>query len=309
MKALFFGLGSIGKRHLVNLTELCQKLNIELEVVALRSTPQALPDDLARLVHRQVQALPDENFDLAFITNPTHLHALAIGELKNRVNTFFIEKPLFDHPGYDLDVLGLGEEQKAYVAAPMRWTGLYGALKKHLAGLRVYTARAICSSYLPQWRADVDYRENYSAHRAMGGGVSLDLIHEWDYLHDLFGPPLQNLSLRGQYSHLEIDSDDISIYIARWETLLGELHLDYFGRGYCRKLELFCQTGTLLANFGTGALTLPNGTAEDWAEDANRRYQREMDYFVRYALTGPCQSLNSPRLALQVLKTALGEEA
>ncbi len=88
---------------------------------------------------------------------------------------------------------------------------------------------------------------------------------------------------------------------------MGELHLDYFGRSYRRQLELFCENGTVLADFGTGRLSLPDGTAEDYAEEANARYLREMDYFLTYALAGAGESTNSPRLALQVLKTALGE--
>ena len=309
MRVLFTGLGSIGRRHLKNLSAVCQQRGIRLEATALRTGAEELDSDIAGLLHRQVRAFPNETFDAAFITNPTHLHALTIGELQGRIGAFFIEKPIFEHADYQLKELGLGTHQKAYVAAPMRWTALYAALKRHLPRLRVYSARAICSSYLPDWRTGVDYRENYSARRKMGGGAALDLIHEWDYLYDLFGAPLETCHLHGQMSHLEIDSDDISLYIARWETLMGELHLDYFGRSYCRKLELFCQDGTLTADFGAGSLILPDGDVEDFSEDANCRYVREMDYFVTYALEGHGPSVNSPQQALQVLKTALREES
>lgn len=65
----------------------------------------------------------------------------------------------------------------------------------------------------------------YSAHKALGGGVTIDLIHEWDYLVDLFGVPETICNIRGKYSDLEIDSDDLSIYIAQYPTLLAEVHL------------------------------------------------------------------------------------
>ena len=65
----------------------------------------------------------------------------------------------------------------------------------------------------------VDYRTVYSARRAMGGGVTIDLIHEWDYLVDLFGRPQEVYNFKGTYSELEIDSDDLSVYIARWPRL------------------------------------------------------------------------------------------
>jgi predicted dehydrogenase len=309
MRALFTGLGSIGIRHLNNLCALCESRGIALEVTALRSGGRPLPEGAAGRVQRQLHALPpEERFDLAFITNPTRLHAVTLGKLAGRADTFFIEKPVFEHPHYDLRQLGLGPEQKAYVAAPMRWTALYLALKKWVeSGAEVFSARAVCSSYLPEWRPKTDYRESYSAQKAMGGGVTLDLIHEWDYLYDLFGPPQFSCNLRGKYSGLEIDSDDLSVYVAQWPKLLGELHLDYFGREYRRRLELLCPQGALTADFASGRLTLPDGGETDFAEAANARYMREMEYFITYALGGRGESVNSPQKALEVLKIALGD--
>ncbi len=308
MRALFVGLGSIGTRHLKNLTALCGQKNIPLEAYALRSSERELPADTAALLAGQFTELPEgEKWDLAFITNPTHLHAAAIGQLAGRVGSFFIEKPIFEATGYDLEVLGLVEGQKAYVAAPMRWCGAFLELKKQMARLRPYSARVICSSYLPDWRPNVDYRQVYSAHRDMGGGVTIDLIHEWDYLVDLFGVPLESYNFKGTYSDLEIDSDDLSVYIARYPALLVEVHLDYFGRSYRRGIELFCKDGTVTADFGAGTVTLENGEVIDCAEPVNRRYEREMEYFVNYSLQGTGESINPPAQALQVLKLTLGE--
>ena len=134
------------------------------------------------------------------------------------------------------------------------------------------------------------------------------MIHEWDYLVDLFGVPEALYNFKGTYSELEIDSDDLSVYIARYPSLLAEVHLDYFGRGYRRSIELFCRDGSVVADFGAGTLTLPNGTVEHYEEDVNRRYEREMAYFVDYALGDTPASCNPPELALQVLQLTLGEK-
>lgn len=308
MKVLFAGLGSIGSRHLKNLTEVCRRRQIPLSVTALRHGNRPLPPDVAPLVEREIGALDAaERFDVAFITNPTHLHADVLGRLAGRVGTLFIEKPIFESGGYSLAALGLAEGQKAYVAAPMRWCGVYLALREELRGLPVYSVRSICSSYLPGWRPGADYRTVYSARREMGGGVTLDLIHEWDYLVDLFGMPQQVHNFKGKFSALEIDSDDLSVYIARYPSFLCELHLDYFGREYRRSVEVFTEQGTITADFGSGILTLPGGKVQNCAEPVNQRYMREMEYFVEYALQGKGESVNSPAKALQVLKTTLGE--
>lgn len=308
MNVLFVGLGSIGTRHLQNLSKICEEKKLPLQVTALRHSTRPLPKETAALVHTETTALAaGAHFDAAFITNPTHLHGTVLAQLASRADTFYIEKPIFENGNYNLAALGLTGRQKAYVAAPMRWCGVYLALKEKLQTLPVYSVRAICSSYLPSWRPNADYRTVYSAHREMGGGVTLDLIHEWDYLVDLFGSPAKVFNLKGKYSALEIDSDDLSVYIAEYPRFLCELHLDYFGRTYRREAEFFTEEGTMVANFGTGQLVLPNGQVENHEEPVNRRYEREMEYFVNYALHGTGESVNSPAKALQVLKITLGE--
>ena len=44
------------------------------------------------------------------------------------------------------------------------------------------------------------------------------------------------------------------------------MHLDYFGRGYRRSIELFCRDGSYLADFGKGTLTLPDGTGFEFCK-------------------------------------------
>ena len=83
------------------------------------------------------------------------------------------------------------------MAAPMRWCGTMLALKEELPRLKPYSARVICSSYLPDWRPGVDYRTVYSAHREMGGGVTIDLIHEWDTWWSCSACPARCTTSRG----------------------------------------------------------------------------------------------------------------
>ena len=309
MEVLFVGLGSIGTRHLRNLFEVAKEKGIDVQADALRSSMRPLAEDVEGLLRAQYVSYDQlGHYDAAFITNPTHLHAHTLAELAGKVDCFFIEKPIFEGTGYDLAQLGLGPDQKAYVAAPMRWCGTFLALKERMPDLKPYSVRVICSSYLPDWRPGVDYRTVYSAHKEMGGGVTIDLIHEWDYLVDLFGAPMEAYNFKGTYSHLEIDSDDLSVYIARYPSLLAEVHLDYFGRTYRRTIELFCADGTVTADFGAGTLTLANGLVQHFEEPVNDRYMREMEYFLDYAINGQGESINSPAMALDVLKLTLGEE-
>ncbi len=314
LKVLFCGLGSIGKRHLKNLHSVCNKNNISLTVHALRHTQKNKPIkeldcEIKNLVHEQYTWKQTENlpkYDAIYITNPTSDHYKAMKLLKNNTNSWFIEKPIFDSTDKNVSECIL-EWQKAYVAAPMRFCKTMIELKKILPQLKVYSARVICSSYLPDWRAGTDYRTTYSAHKHMGGGVTIDLIHEWDYLHDLFGKPCEVFSFKGKFSHLEIDSDDLSVYIASYKNMLCEVHLDYFGRGYRRNIELLCENGTVVADFGQCTLKLEDGTILDFNEEVNERYIRETEYFINYILSDEKQSINSPQNACDVLKTSMAQ--
>jgi len=307
MDVLFTGLGSIGTRHLQNLHTVAAEQGISVRAFALRSSDRPLPEATRALLAGEYTALPEHaHYDAAFLTNPTHLHFDTLRLLRGRVDTLFIEKPIFDTADRELSAC-LAPGQKAYVAAPMRWCGVMLALKKLLPTLAPYSVRVICSSYLPDWRPNVDYRTVYSAHRDMGGGVAIDLIHEWDYLVELFGLPEETHCFTGKYSRLEIDSDDLAVYIARYPSLLAEIHLDYFGRTYRRTIELFCQDGTVTADFGACTLTHADGAIERFEEPVNERYLREMAYFLSYARGGAGESVNPPETALRVLKLTKGE--
>lgn len=239
MKICFIGLGSIAKRHIKNLKELYPDSSID---VLRHSKNNSLPDVVKKYIHNIFTDFSEvKNYDAIFITNPTSLHYNTLKRLINHSNNFFIEKPVFETGEEDINNLNLKKDALYYVACPLRYTNVIKYLKENISCNKVYSVRAISSSYLPEWRLGIDYRNTYSAKKALGGGVAIDLIHEWDYLFFLFGMPNSVYSITAQKSNLEIDSDDIAVYIAEYNSLIVELHLDYFGRVPIRKLELFCE--------------------------------------------------------------------
>jgi len=85
MKVLFVGLGSIGKRHLNNLIHIASRRGSPLEVDALRSSLKPLPPELAAVIkHQYIDFEQLGHYDVAFITNPTSLHASTLADLAGK---------------------------------------------------------------------------------------------------------------------------------------------------------------------------------------------------------------------------------
>ena len=180
------GLGSIGQRHIKNILSLCAEKGLSHTVVALRHKPSALPSALASLVDREAYSYADMPCcDIVLICNPSQVHLETVHKLKNKAAKIFLEKPAFIKPVSEAELSELDPSgDKIRIACPLRHSRTYEALSAFVKANDVYSARAICSSYLPQWRPMADYSKLYSA-REDSGGVKIDLIHEFDYMFRL----------------------------------------------------------------------------------------------------------------------------
>ncbi len=311
MKICFIGLGSIGTRHLRNLVKILSERGIEYEIHALRTSNRELPEDVEKIIDKQFTSYETmgNDYDIVFITNPTNKHYETLMNVIPKTRHIFIEKPLFMDLKNGIESISVKPGSVDYVAAPLRYNAVFPFIEEFVKKNRVYSARAICSSYLPEWRKNVDYRKNYSAKKDMGGGVSLDLIHEWDYLKLLFGIPRKLFYLCGTKSELEIDSDDIAVYIAEYTDKIVELHLDYFGRRSVRQLELFTESGTMKADFISQTVSFDNGSEKNDipVSIVNDPYVSEMNHFIDLCTGVKKDNLNDIKTAYGTLKIALGK--
>lgn len=277
-KVLFVGLGSIGKRHFNNLRLIMPDCRID----ALRQSPDML-DGLENVYTSYEEIKAD--YDIAFITNPTKLHYETINKLSKKVKNMFIEKPIFDKIQESEFSEGIN-----YVACPLRYSDAVKELKKYSQENKIFAFRAICSSYLPNWRKTGDYRKCYSANADMGGGVELDLIHEIDYLKWIFGKFDLVKRISGKKSNLEITSDDIAVYTFENKSVIGSLHLDYFGRTTKREIEVYTKDETKVF---------------DLTKSTNDIYIEELNYFLNLIKTKEKNHYNTPQEAIESLEEAL----
>lgn len=309
MKVCFVGIGSIAKRHIRNLHQICDELKIQLTIDALRRQNSSPLQDIQYIsnVFTTIEELPDD-YDVIFLTNPTEYHADTLISLHDHAKHFFIEKPVTSIDTIDkLQEMKLRDDSIYYVACPLRYTNVIQYLKKTIDPKKVNSVRSISSSYLPDWRPGTDYRNTYSAHKDLGGGVAIDLIHEWDYLSFLFGMPTEVKSFIGKVSDLEIDSDDYAIYIARYaDNMIAELHLDYFGRKTIRTIEIYTDEDTIVGDLVAGEVRyLKANKIVDLKSDRDDFQKRELMFFID-AINGKEDVQNDIEEAVRVLKLTQG---
>jgi oxidoreductase GFO/IDH/MOCA family len=309
LRLCFVGIGSIAKRHIRNLQRIAKEDGVLFHIDAVRRSGQKDEDEVFRYIDHVYTdvSLLNKNYDAIFITNPTEKHLETLQVLEGRGESFFIEKPLVSIHQLKLAMEYTVNRNKIYyVACPLRYNAVIQYIKKNINPKEVISVRSISSSFLPDWRPGQDYRQSYSAKKSLGGGVSIDLIHEWDYLSYLFGTPQKVNYMGGKKSTLEIDSDDYAIYIAEYEDKILELHLDYFGRSIMREITLFTEQDTIMGDIAKNKISfLKEGRIIDFHEERDDYQLRELRHFLSIC-EGKVENENSISKAISTLRLTQG---
>lgn len=168
-KIAFCGMGSIGRRHFKNTIKYLSEHDCSFQIDVIRSGKgKKLEDVFENYIseyYSDMDVIP-EDYDIIFITNPTSMHWNSIRQYQNCTQSMFIEKPVTD--SVETGAEELRRDLVCYVACPLRYTKVLQYLKRNIDVGRVYSVRAVCSTYLPGWHPQEDYRESYSARKDMG---------------------------------------------------------------------------------------------------------------------------------------------
>lgn len=301
------GLGSIGNRHLKNIVTVLREREVSYSIDLIRSgRGKEIKEDIVNHINEIFYSYEEcpNDYDIVFITNPTHMHFDTIKRFVTKTKHMFIEKPVFDTVDVPIEALQLKSNMVYYVACPLRYTSVLQYIKNEINLKNVYCARSICSSYLPEWRVGQDYRDTYSAHKDQGGGVSIDLIHELDYISYIFGEPEEVFNLKGKFSNLEIDSDDLSLYISRYADKVVEIHLDYFGRKAIREIQMFTDEDTIVGDFINSEIRyLKSEKIISFKEQRDDFQCKEIEHFFNI-IEGKVSNDNDIYTALKTLRIA-----
>ena len=222
---LIFGYGSIGKKYY----KLLKKL-YPANKIFIYSKRKNLFKDCINCLSDIINLNPSH----VLICSKTkdHYKDLFFFEKNFKNKKILIEKPLF-HRFYKTNF----RNNTIYVGYNLRFDSVVKFIKKKIKNKKIWSANLLCGSYLPEWRKNIKYQNSYSAKRKEGGGVVLDLSHEYDYAQYLFGKLNCNYSKIKKVSDLLIDSEDCCNFLGLTNKGINlNIHLNYYSRISYRRI-------------------------------------------------------------------------
>lgn len=303
MKVLVVGLGSIAKKHI----KVLRTLDSTVEIYALRSeNSKTIEDGVINIYDPSALA---QDFDFAIISNPTSTHYSTIESLIPYGFPLFIEKPALDSTVNADQLVKLLKDQsvKTYVACNLRFHPAIEFLKRVFDTKKPLEYTAYCGSYLPAWRPEQDYKKSYSANKALGGGVHLDLIHEIDYTIFLLGQPVNIQHYLSKKSNLEINTPDIAHYTLEYENSSAFITLNYYRRDAKRTIECVWEDDTWTVDLiNNTILDSKNGIVFKADYQVLDTYKTQMKYFLD-CIQSDTEPMNNMEEAVGNMKTYLNE--
>ena len=239
-KILIVGTGEIAQRHYKNILKLNKNFQIDF-FTRKKNTKQKLKN--TNFISNFKKAV-NTNYFAAILCNPAPYHLkFAIPLAKNGTN-LYIEKPITsDNIKDSISLLKLSKKKK--ITLQVGYNLLYLNSLKYLKNLikkdrlgKIRIVKVNTGYYLPLWRQK-NYRDTVSANKKLGGGVLLELSHEFNYLIWLFGMPSYIFAQTGKISNLNIDVEDFANVLFKFKkNINSSCNLDFINKEYTRKLEI-----------------------------------------------------------------------
>jgi predicted dehydrogenase len=249
MKILLLGFGSIGLRHASNILGLGLEKN--LTIVSKRGI-KPIGFQNVSFVKDLCEITTENGITHALICSPTSNHFKDLNYLiKLGIKYIYVEKPVNNTlDGLNEIINNLKSDQKIYVGFDLHFDPgllkIVELLDSNTIG-KVLSANAFVGQELRQWRPHEDFQKGSSASISKGGGVLLDLVHEFDYLFWLLGNPLEVISLIQNNKFLGIETEDLVDVLIRFDSQINAtIHLDYHQLNLIRTCIITGEKGTLI---------------------------------------------------------------
>lgn len=325
LKVLVAGCGSIGKRHIRNLSQLGIERFIlcDKDESALKEASSGLKAPVLTTDFREaLLAGPGA----AVVATPSSLHLEMAASLVEKGVHVLIEKPLSHSTDGIEDFRSLVEENRVVgmMAMCYRFHPVFVRLKKLLDGNavgRTLHVNYFGGHYLPDWHPQADYRTEYAARKELGGGVVLTSIHGLDNIRWLFGEPAECRSFVDRVSALEMDVEDIAVSLMRMTSgAYVSWQSDFLQRAPSHRMVVAGSTGTIRCDFLEGTIEVYAAGSGQWTTekiefDPNDMYMKEAEYFLDCVakrirpLMDVTEGVRTLKLASAVLQDGKSEES
>lgn len=234
------GLGNITRRHRRNLRTLFPAGKIVAvsasgRNVALGDVQDAdvVTDNLAKAIGYQ------PSFAIVASAATSHLdHTAQL--VKNGVPVL-VEKPVVadSDQAYQLEKICQESNVKVAVAYCLRYLSSASVVKQVLSegslGV-IYNAQISIGQYLPDWRPSTDFRRSVSARESLGGGVLLELSHEFDYLQWLLGPQNVRYACLRNSIDMQLEVEEFAdVMLESSVGAISTVHLDFHQKSPSRR--------------------------------------------------------------------------
>ena len=241
-KVLIIGFGSIGKRH----ATILKNFKIVSDVYILSGRNSKIFKTVNNL--SQIKEI-DPDYIIICSKTSDHFKHLKYIEKNFSKKIVLVEKPLFNK-FYKFSIL----KNKVFVGYNLRQHPVLRFIKNFIINKKIFSVNIICNSYLPHWRKSINYKDSYSSHRKLGGGVLLDLSHEIDYLEWIF-KKIKKIDLVKikKLSNLKINVEDYVLITGETELSNFVLNLNCHSLYQRRQIIInghnFSLKGDLINNF------------------------------------------------------------
>ncbi len=272
-KILIIGFGSIGKRHAAILKNL--KRVSQVYILSRRNSK------IFKTINKLSQ-IKKINPDYIIICSRTSDHFKHLNYIERNFSKkiVLIEKPLFNK-FYKFNIL----KNKVFVGYNLRQHPVLRFIKNFIINKKIFSVNIVCNSYLPNWRKRVNYKNSYSSHRRLGGGVLLDLSHEIDYLQWIF-KKIKKLDLVKikKLSNLKINVEDHVLVAGETRLSNFVLDLNYYSLYPRRQVFIdghnFSIKGDLINNFLEIYLKNKNKKIISFKNDKNYTYVKQHELIL-----------------------------
>lgn len=287
-KVAVIGLGNISTRHRKNVKQLYP--NAEVIAVSSSGKLSQQPISDADKVFLDIEDAIAAKPDMAIVASPATMHAKhAINFIKAGIPVL-IEKPLTASVTEAQNIIETAKQYSVAVSVGycLRYMPVIQALKDiiHTGSMgKIYNVYCETGQYLPDWRPTKNHRYSVSASKFLGGGALLELSHEIDYLHYIFGDLKPVAAILRSSEELELEVEDlVDILALTSDNSVVNIHLDFLQKTPRRIIRIITENGSIDCDLIDNSLKM-NKRGEEYIvykDDDFNRNQMYLDMLINF---------------------------